>query len=200
VADKLHALLKEIQILEQAVEDQLQRAEAKVSYSAKEGKIFFSKEVLEVHRSIKENLGKYLVESNFLFILTAPIIYSMFVPAFILDCFCCLYQTICFPVYRIPKVTRSRYVRADRHKLAYLNAVEKLNCDFCGYFNGVLAFAREIGSRTEQYWCPIRHALAVKGAHSRYNRFFDYGDAKTYRTKLDQLRKELQSENNDSKF
>jgi hypothetical protein len=43
----------------------------------------------------------------------------------------------------------------DRRKLAYLNAIEKLNCD---YANGILTYAREIASRTEQFWCPIKHA------------------------------------------
>jgi hypothetical protein len=56
----------------------------------------------------------------------------------------------------------------DRHRLGYLNPVQKLNCVFCGYGNGVIAYAREITARTEQYWCPIKHALKVKGSHDRY--------------------------------
>lgn len=60
----------------------------------------------------------------------------------------------------------------DRHKLAYLNSIEKVNCTYCGYANGVMAYAREIISRTGQRWCPMRHARHVPDAHKRYPQFF----------------------------
>lgn len=195
---KLLSLLKEIQKLEKEVEADLHRVQESVAFSVKEGKISFSKDILKFHRSFRKGLIKYLVESNFLFVLSAPVIYSMVIPVFILECFCRFYQAVCFPVYRIPKVNPKDYIRLDRHKLAYLNGIEKLNCDFCAYFNGAIAFAREIGSRTEQYWCPIRHALAVKGSHSRYNRFAEYGNAESYRAELNRLRTELLEEKNSS--
>lgn len=194
MSDKLQRLLKEIHSLEKAVEEELHRAQKKVTFNVREGRIFFPKELLKLHRSLRKGIIKYLYESNFLFILSAPVIYAMIVPALVLDCFCRVYQAICFPIYRIPKVNREDYIRLDRHKLAYLNGIEKLNCDFCAYFNGSISFAREIASRTEQYWCPIRHALAIKGVHSRYNRFIEYGDADSFRAKLEQLRRELQEE------
>jgi hypothetical protein len=53
----------------------------------------------------------------------------------------------------------------DRYHLAYLNVLEKLNC---AYANGLIAYVREIAGRTEQYWCPIKHARRVIGAHSHY--------------------------------
>jgi hypothetical protein len=34
------------------------------------------------------------------------------------------------------------------------------------YANGVFAYVREVGSRTEQYWCPIKHARRVLGVHA----------------------------------
>jgi len=40
----------------------------------------------------------------------------------------------------------------DRHHLAYLNVIEKLNCEYCGYANGVFAYVREI-------WRPQRAVL-----------------------------------------
>ena len=192
MSNKLQALLNEIHTLEREVADELHRFEANVSFQVNRGKISFSNDILKFHRTFRKGLVKYLIESNFLFILSSPVIYSLIVPAVILDCFCCVYQAVCFPIYRIPKVDRKDYIRLDRHKLAYLNGIERLNCDFCAYFNGSLAFAREIGSRTEQYWCPIRHAFAIKGVHSRYNRFFIYGDAESYRLRLNNLRKEMQ--------
>jgi hypothetical protein len=80
----------------------------------------------------------------------------------------------------------------DRHRLAYLNTIEKLNCVYCGYGNGVIAYAHEVIARTEQYWCPIRHARRVHGAHERYPDFFDYGDAEAYRSGRARLRGRLQ--------
>jgi len=43
----------------------------------------------------------------------------------------------------------------DRRGTApYLNIMEKVNCLYCGYLNGLTAYAQEIGGRREQYWCP----------------------------------------------
>lgn len=194
MSDRLQILLSEIQVLEAAVEEELHRAQKKAAFQIRAGKIFFAKDILKFHRSFRQGVIRYLLNSNFLFVLTSPVIYSMVIPALAVDVFCVVYQAICFPVYQIPKVRRRDYIRFDRHKLAYLNGVEKLNCDFCAYFNGSIAFAREIASRTEQYWCPVRHAMAIKGAHKRYDKFAEFGDAEVYRAKLNQLRKELQSE------
>jgi hypothetical protein len=108
-----------------------------------------------------------------------------------LDVFVMLYQVICFPVYGIPLVRRSDYIVLDRHRLKYLNWVEKCNCIYCGYFNGLMAYLREIAGRTEQYWCPIRHSRLPKSTHSRYDRFVDYGDAEGYRRELVEIRKDF---------
>jgi hypothetical protein len=59
------------------------------------------------------------------------------------------------------------------------------------YANGLLAYVREIGSRTEQYWCPIKHTLRVVDPRQRYNAFLDYGDADNYRARLGWFREEL---------
>jgi hypothetical protein len=75
--------------------------------------------------------------------------------------------------------------------LAYLNPIEKLNCLYCAYANGVFAYTTEIAARTEQYWCPIKHALRMKGVHSRYQHFFDYGDAEGYRRGIEQVRRDF---------
>lgn len=194
MSNRLQALLREIRTLEKDVQDELHRVQEKVTFTIKEGRVSFPKDIIKFHRSLRKNIIRYLYESNFLFILSAPVIYSLVVPAVILDAFCRFYQMVCFPIYRIPKVERGDYIRMDRHKLAYLNGIEKVNCEYCAYFNGILAFAREIASRTEQYWCPIRHALAVKGSHARYLQFIEYGEAKSYRAQLNRLRLELQNE------
>ena len=126
-------------------------------------------------------------------ILTAPVIYALIIPVLLLDVFVAVYQTVCFPVYGIPRVRRSDYLAFDREQLAYLNAIEKLNCGYCAYANGVFAYVREVASRTEQYWCPIKHARRVLGVHSRYGSFVDYGDGDAYRRELERLRAEARS-------
>jgi hypothetical protein len=88
-------------------------------------------------------------------------------------------------------VQRSSYIVIDRHHLGYLNAIEKANCMFCSYANGVFAYTREVAGRTEQYWCPIRHAQRVRGAHAHYAEFVPFGDAEGYRQRLPLLRAEL---------
>ena len=91
----------------------------------------------------------------------------MVLPIALLDLWASVYQWVCFPVYGISRVRRSAYVVIDRQHLAYLNAIEKLNCVYCGYGNGVFAYVREIAGRTEQYRCPIRHARRVRARRTR---------------------------------
>jgi len=52
----------------------------------------------------------------------------------------------------------------------------------------VLAYAQEIAGRAEQHWRPIKHAMKLKTIHSRYQKFFDYGDAEQYRKRIDEVR------------
>ena len=112
----------------------------------------------------------------------------MIFPLLLLDSFVFLYQLICFPVYGIPKVRRSDYQIFDHQDLAYLNLLEKINCAYCSYANGLMSYIKEIVARTEQYWCPIKHARRILQAHSRYNRFADYGDGDAYRNELKSIR------------
>ena len=119
-------------------------------------------------------------------ILTAPFIYSVFIPLILLDLMASIYQAICFPVYGIEKVNRSDFVVIDRHKLPYLSWVEKLNCVYCGYGNGVLAYVSEIASKTESHWCPVKHKKKLKKPHKRYDAFCEYGDGVAYEHKLDE--------------
>jgi hypothetical protein len=81
----------------------------------------------------------------------------------------------------------------DRGDLPYLNAMEKFNCFYCSYANGLAGYFREVAARTEQYWCPIKHARRIRNAHQRYPRFFEYGDAESYRKGLERLRRQFES-------
>ena len=104
----------------------------------------------------------------------------MIVPFAILDLSVVVFQKICFWAWRIPRARRSDFVVIDRQFLEYLNGIEKLNCIYCGYANGVVAFTREVASRTEKYWCPIKHAGKVHDPHSRYQDFTEFGDANAW--------------------
>ena len=130
---------------------------------------------------LRRGIIPYLRDYNWAVTLTAPVIYATFIALVILDVALTIYQWICFPAYRIEKVRRSEYVVIDRHQLAYLNVLEKLNCAFCGYANGLLAYGLEISSRTEQFWCPIKHAAQTRGTHHRTATFVDYDDGAAYR-------------------
>ena len=135
-----------------------------------------------------------MVSARPLVLLTAPIVYLCWLPFIVLDLFVTLCQAVCFPVWRIPKVKRSDYLFFDRADLPCLNAIERFNCFYCSYANGIAAYAREVAARTEQYWCPIKHARRIVAAHDRYPLFFEHGDAEAYRQGLERLRRQQERE------
>jgi hypothetical protein len=189
MSHQLDPLLDEIKELERLVSEKIQQAKAKLTFEIKHGKPVFDLPTRRYHKSLAKATWRYLCESSLLAILTTPIIYSLLLPIAVLDMLLWIYQATCFPIYHIPRVRRADYVAIDRHHLAYLNVVERMNCVYCGYANGVLAYAREIASRTEQYWCPIKHARRVLGCHARQCLFCEYGDADGFRRNVDDLRK-----------
>lgn len=102
------------------------------------------------HRHFKQGILSFLREGSLLNLLTAPFIYSLLLPLALLDVCVTSYQWLCFPIYGICRVPRREYFVIDRHRLAYLNGIEKMNCTFCSYANGVVAYVREIAARTER--------------------------------------------------
>jgi hypothetical protein len=176
--------------LEREVEEQQRRWR----YQTHRGRVWFDKELRDAQRRLKQSIPSYIREASLLNLLTAPVIYSLILPLALLDIWTTAYQWVCFPIYGVPRVTRGAYFVIDRHKLAYLNGIEKVNCTFCSYANGLLAYVREVASRTEQYWCPIKHARAIATPHQRYHSFVDYGDAAGYRRELGALRHALRRE------
>jgi hypothetical protein len=155
------------------------------------GQEWFDKEVRRAHRRFRQSIPSYIRQGSVLSLVTAPVIYSLLIPLAALDAWVWAYQWICFPIYGIARVRRRRYFVMDRRRLAYLNGIEKANCTFCSYANGLIAYTREVAARTEQYWCPIKHARPVSASHQRYDQFLDYGDAEGYRRGLTILRHSL---------
>ena len=179
----------------QEAEDDLKRdAEAQQQrwrYRLYQGRVRFDEEASRAHKRQKRSLKAFVAESSLFNLLTAPVIYSLIVPLLLLDAWVTIYQWVCFPIYGIAAVPRRSYFPMDRHRLGYLNAIEKINCEYCSYANGLIAYIREIAARTEQYWCPIKHSRTIPSPHSRYHLFFDYGDGTGYRHHLPSLRRAL---------
>lgn len=188
---KISELLARIQHMEAEIELEMKRKRAELQADFEETRVRFEHEVLEQQRRFKTGLLAYILSGSLLTALTAPVIYAVFFPMVLLDVAVTLYQAICFPVYGIARVKRSDYFVFDRSHLAYLNALEKLNCAYCSYGNGLMAYAREVVARTEQYWCPIKHARKIMAAHPYYTGFVDFGDAESYKRELEALRTEL---------
>lgn len=176
------------QDLEREFDRLLEEKRAQFQYSIRRGKVVFEKQARRMQRRQRTGLWRYVRETPLAYLLSAPLIYGMIVPLLVLDLSITVYQQVCFRIYRIPRVRRGEYLAMDRHRLGYLNAIEKLNCVYCSYANGLMAYAREVTARTEQFWCPIKHARRTRGAHHRTQYFLDYGDAEAWRQKLQVVR------------
>ncbi len=196
MSERIRELLAEITRLEDELETALHEQQSHVAFHFEGARVRFEESVHRLHRRLRVGLLQWLIESSVRSLLSAPFIYSMVVPLALLDAWLWVYQGVCFPLYGMPKVPRKAYVVIDRHQLAYLNTVEKLNCAYCGYANGVLAYAREIASRTEQYWCPIKHARRVLGTHRRYAAFLDFGHAEDFHARQESFRDSLRKHRN----
>lgn len=183
----VNILIAKIKSLEEELELELALRRANLKFKLEGSRAFFEEEILRAHRELRMGLTRYVLKAGILHIVTAPIIYALIVPFVLLDLFVTVYQWVCFPVYGIEKVKRSDYLIFDRYHLEYLNIIEKINCAYCSYGNGLLAYAREIAGRTEKYWCPIKHARRVIAAHERYNQFAEFGDAEAFRKRRDHV-------------
>jgi len=175
---RINEIIQEIEKLEKELNEELDK---KIAEKKDYAKITF-KEFLIYFKNIP-----------FLTLITSPIIYAMVIPAWILDAFLWVYQNINFRVYKIPFVKREDYIVYDRGSLEYLHPIEKLGCIYCSYFNGLMAYSAEIASRTELYFCPIKHKKRLAYRHKYYKYFVDYGDEKGYKENLEKLRNDLRN-------
>ena len=117
-------------------------------------------------------------------LISQPFIWALIFPLVFMDICMELYHHICFPLYGIPLIKRSRYIRIDRHKLHYLPIMQKFGCLYCGYANGLIHYATVIAGTTEQYWCNIRHQKSddddfIQPLH--HKNFLEYGNEEAYK-------------------
>lgn len=191
---RIKELLEKLEGLEDELREELRQQSTQFQYQLEGTRVRFDKAVTDAHLKLKTGLITWFREASWRNIVSAPFIYSMIIPLAFLDLAVTFYQAVCFRLYRIPRVRRSRYIVLDRQYLSYLNGIEKFNCVYCGYGNGVIAYVREVISRTEQYWCPIKHARSIPGAHRRYHRFLEYGEGEDLEARLQRYREELREE------
>jgi len=186
--DKINDIVNRIKALESELETELDQAHARLRYRLENNKIAFGREVLARQRQLKVNLFRYALLPRPQHVITAPFIYALLPILLVLDLLASLYHAVCFPLLGIPKVKRSDFIIFDRQHLAYLNLLEMVNCAYCSYGTGLLAYLTEMISRTEQYWCPIKHARRMLGTHHRQRYFTEYGDAEAWRRDLEKIR------------
>jgi hypothetical protein len=192
--DRIRQILAQINALEDEMQSELSAQGSRWFYQIQGKRIEFERTIRETHRGIRMSIIHWFMTVRPQNYLTAPIIYGMAVPMVLFDLGVTFYQWTCFPVYGIARVRRSDYISFDRRHLAYLNFIEKFDCLYCSYGNGLLAYATEIFARTEQYFCPIKHAQKVFGKHARYKYFLDYGDAADLHKRFEEIRVALTKE------
>ncbi|MGV3580993.1 MAG: hypothetical protein ACO1N8_01670 [Methylophilus sp.] len=192
--DRIQQLMNQIKALEDDLQVALNEQPSTMFFQLKGKRVEFEQSIKETHLKLKTNFFRWLVTNRPQNLITGPIIYSMIIPLVITDVFISFYQFTCFPIYGIKKVHRSDYIVFDRQQLNYLNFIEKFHCTYCAYGSGMIAYISEIVARTEQYFCPIKHARKILGTHSRYAYFLDFGEAEDYEAKLEQERVKLNKE------
>ncbi|HCY16889.1 MAG: hypothetical protein A2Z93_05110 [Curvibacter sp. GWA2_64_110] len=192
--ERIRELLGQMTTLEDDLRAALHEQEERVAFQIKGKRVEFEQSVKQAHQRLQTGVFRWILTIRPLNLLTMPLIYSMIVPLFMLDLCVSFYQASCFPIYRVAKVRRDDYFVYDRRELGYLNVIERFHCTYCAYANGLLAYATEIVARTEQYFCPIKHARKMAGTHARYARFLAYGDAADYPARLEAFRRAMEKE------
>jgi len=189
--ERVRLLLQQMAALESELQTVLHEQESRMFFQIQGKRVEFEKSIKEAHRKLKMGFFRWLVTNRPLNLVTGPIIYSMVIPLAMTDLCVSFYQATCFPIYGIDKVKRGDFIVLDRGNLEYLNFFQKLHCNYCAYGAGLIAYIGEIVSRTEQYFCPIKHARKIVGLHARYGDFLEFGEADEFDKKLEQFRQAL---------
>ena len=186
--DRINQILSQMAVLEDELRSAVHDQESRMFFKINGKRVEFERSVKEAHLKLKTGFFRWLVTDRPQNLITGPLIYGMAIPLLMLDLCVSVYQWACFPVYGIRKVRRADYLVFDRRHLGYLNFIEKFHCTYCEYGNGLMSYMAEILARTEQYFCPIKHARKILGTHGRYNRFLSYGDGENYEARLEEYR------------
>ncbi len=191
---RIDQLVAQITALENELNELLEDRQNRLHYQIEGRRIVFEQAIREAHQRVKLGLFRWFLTVRPQNYLTMPIIYSAVIPLLIFDFSITLYQWVCFPVYRIARVSRTDFIVFDHQLLSYLNVIEKFHCLYCSYVVGLLAYGQEIVARTEQYFCPIKHARKMRAPHDRYQKFLEYGDEQDFHARLEAYRAALAEE------
>ena len=156
--NRIRKILDQISVLENELQIAVEEQQERLHYRIEGKRVTFEHVIREAHLKARMGIFHWFMTVRPLNYLTAPIIYGMIVPLALFDLCISIYQLTCFPIYRVGRVQRTNYIKLDHQHLAYLNLIEKLDCMYCSYAVGLLGYAQEITARTEQYFCPIKHA------------------------------------------
>ncbi|MDM5270742.1 hypothetical protein PGH07_00950 [Sulfurovum sp. zt1-1] len=189
--NKIQEILNQIEELEGKLKAEIDAQEKHISYEIKEGYVKFEESVLKKQRENMKGLFRFFAEIPASHLLTSPFVYGMIIPAFLLDITLFFYQNVIFRLYGFKFVKRSEFIVFDRQYLRYLNFIEKLNCLYCSYFNGLMQYAADVAAKTELYFCPIKHAKKTLYRHRYYKDFLIYGDGEDYQKRLKLIRENI---------
>lgn len=190
--DKIREIVQEIDDLKKKLAEEVSNEERHIRYKIHDGSIQFDKESIAKHKKDRGSILSWFNEVPILQFLAAPVIYGVLIPFLLFDITIFIYQHIVFRVFKFEFIKRSDYIIFDHHFLEYLNWIEKINCLYCSYVNGLILYASVVAGRTELYFCPIKHAKKITSEHTYYNTFLNYGDGDEYQKKLKALRKKLE--------
>lgn len=182
--EKIKKIIEKIDSLNKSLKVEYAKLADKYGFSFRQGAIVFFKKAKERNKKFKIPTWKYVIPKDIRHVLSIPFIYMMIIPTVTLDLFATLYIWTAFPLYKIPRVKRSDHFVYDRKFLDYLNIVQKVNCLYCSYVNGLFSYVTEIGARTERYWCPVKAATQPKNYHNWYKDFADYGSPEDWNSKF----------------
>jgi len=185
---KIKEMVDEIESMKRKLGEEIAKEESHIGFEIKNGSIHFEEEMAARQKENMMHLWAWFREIPFIQLLSAPVVYMMVIPAMLLDLMLFVYRNVVSRVFKIEFAKRSDYIVFDRHYLGYLNVVEKLNCLYCAYFNGLMQYASAIAGRTEFYFCPIKHAKKIAYKHEFYDAFLPYGEGEAYQKNLNALR------------
>lgn len=194
--NKIQKLLQEIREKREELFEEYENLKKEYWYVIEKWKIRFSEEMRKRNKFYKTSLFESIFSARVREILSIPFIYMMIVPAIILDIFLFVYQQTALRLYKVPLVKRSEYIIFERKHLDYLNLIQKVNCLYCSYVNGLFSYAVEIAGRTEKYWCPIKSASRKKWWHDWEEYFAEYGDPEKFKEVFTSLKEFETLENN----
>jgi hypothetical protein len=152
--NKIRKICDQITALENELSTAIEEQNGHLHYQLAGKRVIFEREIKDLHQHAKLGVLRWFLTVRPQNYLTMPIIYGLAVPLAFFDLCISFYQLTYFSIYRISRVKRADYFVLDHQHLAYLNIIEKMHCMYCSYTVGLLAYAREITARTEQYFLP----------------------------------------------